>query len=713
MSDVSTKSAGYIDLAAEGIISEGTVTTIYSQLIQFVGQLLTGACIYLLLQWHISPKRQPRVTLAERRMVLVGLHGSLVELIDTIFSGLISRHSKLRGHAALLLLFAFVTYAWKVGELLVPSQVKFMVERFTTTVPKTGTPVSVSSSLLNRPSFPEAWSELYSMNANSALRAAMTTLQAAGVYAVVSANTTFTSPVSRTFSVNPLVLSASADINDIVNKKDGKVAFFVNNATQARLDLELANRTNLISIDVVVPSILSAYSCELLFASYEDNSRSSVDFNNTWTLVNFTDYRSTQSINLFNGLGGYGSVQYNIGDGGEVTTDFRGDQLGVLRVKAEMTPLNVVKDVEASSTYSAAFKSAFAAQAVNGTNDRFGPPIITHSLGYKCRGVIQTGRLSLSVSRTNVTLTRFDAFNTVNQTLLHQNVMGGYHAFRALHENLATVQTTCGNTGSRCNGLSGLKSIGDTLGVSVAVEGAYITSLMVPTNNANVTLARTTAAAFESVSETQDRKFVRVSIFLFVVYVAVAGLPMLGALGLSLISLAAATMSNKTAMVLNRVWGYEGWTGATEMDVDAAINDRRLGGMSRDAAARLAETHPAEAIRSDKRALIQDPAFAQMSAAPLAPAQAEFKPKTVEPTDHLPAGGDVGFAPAGPAMGYAPPQQWGAEPSYQLQQYPTAPSQQQAYPVAPPQQQPYSASPSQPLAPPPRGASSQNDHAWR
>ncbi|KAJ3093112.1 hypothetical protein HDU96_002527, partial [Phlyctochytrium bullatum] len=605
--------------------------------------------------------------------------------------------------------------------------VKFMVERFTTTVPKAGTPVSISSNkLIGPPAFPSGYSELYSMNANSALRGAMTTLQAAGVYAVVSANTTFTSPVSRTFSVNPSVFSASADVNDIVNKKEGKVAFFVNNATQARLDLEFANRTNLISIDVVVPSILSAYSCELISASYSSSGSSGGgSFNNSWTLVNFTDYRSTQSINMYNGMGGYGSVQYRLGDGALPTDGV--DKLNTIYINAETTPLNVVKDVETSSAFSAAFKSSFAVQARNTTSDGSyqGPPIISHFFEYKCRGVIQTGRLSLSFSRTNVTLTRFEATGTFNQTLVSREVLGGYHAFRPLHENLATVQTSCGNTGSRCNGLSGLTSIGDTLGLSVAVEGAYIGSMMVPTNDANVTLARTTAAAFEPVSETQDRKFVRVSIFLFVVYVAVAGLPMLGAMGLSLISLAAATMSNKTAMVLYRVWGYEGWTGATEMDVDAAINNRRLGGMNRDEVARLAETHPSEAVRGEKRALLQDPAFAQMTAAPLAPAQADFKPMGSGPKDHLPTGGSgpAGFAPAGayahsgpaegPGMGYAPPQPWGAEASYQHQQYPMAPSQQQAYPVAPPQQQPYSTSPSQPLAPPPRGASSQNDHAWR
>ncbi|KAJ3111255.1 hypothetical protein HDU96_005867 [Phlyctochytrium bullatum] len=717
MSDgTSTKSAGYIDLAAEGIISEGSVTTIYSQLIQFVGQLLTAACIYLLLQWHINPKRHAKVTLAERRMVLVGLHGSLVELIDTIFSGLISRHSTLRGHAALLLLFAFVTYAWKVGEILVPSQVKFMVERFTTTVSKAGTPVSVSGTLAGAPDMPSGWSELYSMNAEGSVRAAVTTLQSAGIYAVISANTTFTSPVTRTFSVNPSVYSAS-DLNDILTKKEGKLAIFVNNATQARLDVELTNRTSLISLDVVVPSILSAYSCELISGSYTPGaSEPNVDFNSSWVAVNFTDYRSTQSLTRWNGYGGYGSVQYSIGDG-VPPNDYNGDKLNVLRVQAETTPLNLIKDIEGSPNFSSAFKTSFAAVARNTSRaDRDGvQPIIPHLLSYRCRGIIQTGRLSLTVSRTAVTLTKFEASSTVNQTTVNRNVLGGYHAFRPVHENLATVQTSCGNTGTRCNGRGGLTSIGDTLGLAVAVEGAYTVSMMAGADGKTV-LANTTAAAYEPLTETQDRKFVRVNIFLFVIYVAIAGIPMLAALGLSLISIAAAAMSNKTSLVLTRIWAYENWTGASEMDVDAAIKDRRLGGMDREEVARLAGTHPAE-VGVDKKAVAGQAYFPEMAGqapAPMMPAVG-FAPAGPGPADYPPMGGadpsgfaPVGYAPPGPvldpAQGFAPSEhQWGPEGAYQQPQG-AYQQPQDAY------QQPHPDAPSQPLAPPPRGASNQT---WR
>ncbi|KAJ3111256.1 hypothetical protein HDU96_005868 [Phlyctochytrium bullatum] len=406
MSDGSgTTSAGDIDLAAEGIISEGTVTTIYS----------ASSSPRL-------PKRHAKVTLAERRMVLVGLHGSLVELIDTIFSGLISRHSTLRGHAALLLLFAFVTYAWKVGEILVPSQVKFMVERFTTTVSKTGTPV--------------------------------------------------------------------------------------------------------------------------------------------------------------------------VGDG-VAPNDYNGDKLNVLRVQAETTPLNLIKDIEGSPNFSSAFKTSFAAQA---RITFFAESYVRHGAyhlppPFLCRGVIQTGRLSFTLSRTAATLTRFEVTSTVNQ---NHNVLAGYHAFRPMHETLATTQTSCGNTGTRCNGFPGLTSIGDTLGLAFAVEGAYIGAMMVPVAGKS-RLASTTAGEYEPVSETQDRKFVGVNVYLLMVYVAVAGLPMLAALGFFLVSIAATAMSNKTALVLMRVWAYENWTGATEIDVDAAVRDRRLGNMDRDEVAKLAVTHPAGA----------------------------------------------------------------------------------------------------------------------
>ncbi|KAJ3109881.1 hypothetical protein HDU96_007082 [Phlyctochytrium bullatum] len=583
-----TNSAGFIDLAAQGIISEGTVTTIYSQIIQFIGQLLTAACVYILLQWHVSPRRQKKVTLAERRMVLVGLHGSLVELIDTIFFGLISHKSNIRGHAGILLLFMFVTYTWKVGELLVPSQVKFMVEKFTSTVAKPATPLSSFSGALGGAPFdPSGWSDLYTMNANGAVRGAMTTLQAAGVYTVVSANTTFTTPVTKSFTVSPAVLAASADISDILNRKDGKLALFVNNATQARLDAELATRADagLVSLDVAVPAVLSAYACELASASYSSSIDRSVLFSNDWTAVNFSTYRDTQSLLQYNGLGGYGQVQYSLGDGA-LPTDST-DKLTMLPISAETTPLNMIKDIESASFLSASFKSAFVAAARNATARSSTQPIISHYLTYKCRGIVQLGRLSLTASRTAVNITRFESSRTLNQTDLDRNVLGGYHAFRPIHENLLTVQTACGNTGAQCGGASGLKSLGDLMGIVTAVEGAYIAALIAPAGSSR--LANSTAAEFETVSETQDKKFVRVNVTLLVAYAVVAALPVLGASSLSLLALATAT--TRGALVLSRVWGHGSWDRATDhSDGGGAMANRRLGSMAREDVTRLAGT---------------------------------------------------------------------------------------------------------------------------
>ncbi|KAJ3206367.1 hypothetical protein HDU67_008228, partial [Dinochytrium kinnereticum] len=575
------------------------ITTVYSQLIQLIGLIFSFACGYLILLWHTDPRRAS-TTEGERRFTLVALHGRLFEKLDTAMFGLLtSPNRKLRYLSSKLLIFTVVTTIWKVGEIMVPSQVLTitLVESFPRSTLTTKEEDMLSS--VNEQGFLDipGWSKFYGQNAASQLDFSISQLASVGIMAVASPSKTFTVINKKPVIIDPQILSDEQNANvPIANFKDNAYsAFFVNNVTQTRMASTLASAgKETSSITFVTPALISTFRCSLDQLDYLSNNIH-IHLTSEWTSQNYSRYMQSPSIYRYNGLGGMGVVRYGVGDGSLPT--FINDRLNTLRLTAETTPANLLLDMQ-DSTFSSQTKADFAAFILNSTAAR--TSILRHSLYYACRGVIKTGRLTVTMSSPFINITKFEVTSNVNISNwgISRNVFGGYHAFRPVYEAWATSQTSCGNDGTACNNLTGLRSIGDTMSIATAVEGAYNLAHRVgwtknlTSSSKALIMAENTGSVLRVASEQIRRSYVRTSFILISSYFGVMVFFILVAVVyyLSFLMTPYSEHSIRLRGTLAKVWSSRYWNASVS---EMVRDNERFGYLSREQKDALMQTSPA------------------------------------------------------------------------------------------------------------------------